>query len=536
MPNLPSNIILSSGWRRRLIALGSGAVGALALPPFGFFPAFLVPMTVSVWLLDGATGRRQPGKDGIGFSSLLSAAESGWWLGFGYFVAGLWWIGAAFLVDADQFLWAMPLGVIGLPALLAMFTALGFVLSRLLWSPGPPRILALAIGLAVSEWLRGHVLTGFPWNDFGMVLGANLYLAQFASVVGLYGLTILSVAIFAAPACLADTPTRSRTPLILAASAFTGLAIFGALRLGNPDTGTVSGVRLRIMQPNVQHDLKFRAAAKDDLIAHYLALSDRATSPQNTGLSDVTHLIWPESAFPFILSRDAGALAKIGAALPKGTTLLTGAARLGIPKPGEPQPPVFNSIQVVQSGGVISDSYDKVHLVPFGEYVPFAALARMVGLQQFVLAAFQSGPRRQLISVPGLPAVAPLICYEAIFSGEVMPDGIDAPNARAGMFLNVTDDSWFGVTPGPYQHLLQARLRSVEEGIPMIRAADTGISAIIDPYGRIIQQLQLGQEGVLDGKLPKALEPTIFARLGIPAWLTIWFIALFSNLIMRLRI
>ena len=535
MLKFAQGIILSSGWRRRVIALGSGATGALALPPFGFFPAFFIPMIAAVWLLDGAAGRRQSAGTGISGSSLLMAAGSGWWLGFGYFVAGLWWIGAAFLVDADRFAWAMPLGVVGLPVLLAMFTALGFVLARLLWSSGAARILALAVGLSASEWLRGHVLTGFPWNDLGMVLGANIYLGQFASVVGLFGLTVLAVAIFAAPACLADSPRWSPAPLLFPGLALAALAVFGTTRLAGGDAGTVKGVRLRIMQPNVQHDLKFRAARKDDLIAHYLALSERATSPQSTGLADVTHLIWPESAFPFILSKDAGALAKIGSALPPGTTLLTGAARLGVSRPGD-QPLVFNSIQIVQSGGVIADSYDKVHLVPFGEYVPFAWLAEVVGLQQFVLGAFQPGPRRQLLSVAGLPPVAPLICYEAIFSGEVMPEGINGKAVRAGLFLNVTDDSWFGVTPGPHQHLLQARLRSIEEGIPMIRAADTGISAIIDPYGRIVAQLQLGEEGVLDGSLPKAAAATFFSGNGTWISVTIWFLALFSNLILRVRI
>jgi len=196
---LVEGVILAWGWRRRAIAFVSGAVGALALPPFSLFPLIAAPLTIAVWLIDGAhdRGERRPL-----IASLRAAFGTGWWMGFGYFVAGLWWVGSAFLVEADRFAWALPLGVVALPAALAFFPAAGFAMARLVWSPGPARVFALAFGLGLAEWARGLLFTGFPWNDLGMALGANLALAQIASLIGLHGLTFLTIAIFAAPATL----------------------------------------------------------------------------------------------------------------------------------------------------------------------------------------------------------------------------------------------------------------------------------------------------------------------------------------------
>ena len=537
MQAIAGYVILSSGWKRRFLAMLSGAIGALAMAPFDFFPAFIVPMTVAVWLIDGSQADASSNAiAGRALASFKAAADAGWWLGLGYFIAGLWWIGAAFLVEADQFAWAMPLGVVALPAALACCTALGFGLARLLWSAGAARILSLAISLSAAEWLRGHVFGGFPWNDFGMVFGGNLYLGQFGSIVGLYGLTLLAVAICAAPAMLAESARLAIAPVLLAGAALAGLALFGILRLSNADAGTVKNVRLRIMQPNVQHDLKFFTGSKDELLDRYLAVSDSATSPKSTGLADVTHLIWPESPFPFILAREPKMLARVGAALPGGTLLITGAARLGAIAPGQTRPAVYNSMQVIGSGGTIFDTYDKIHLVPFGEYIPFHAVLDRLGLRQLTLSSFEAGASRKLMAVPGLPPLSPLICYEAIFPGQVLPDGIAANAERPGVILNITDDSWFGHTPGPYQHLAQVRMRAIEEGIPVLRAADSGISAIIDAYGRITAQLPLGFEGVLDGLLPNAIAATPFSRHGSLTWLTIWLVALILNGVLRLRV
>jgi apolipoprotein N-acyltransferase len=500
-------VILADRWPRRLIALLGGACGALALAPVNFFPAFAIPMALSVWLLDGSAG------DSLAMS-LRRAGEAGWWLGFGYFLAGLWWLGAAFFADGDQFVWALPLGVIGLPALLAFFTALGFVVARLLWSPSPRRVFALTAGLTFSEWLRGSILTGFPWNDFGMVLGGNLHLAQTASIWGLYGLTALSVLIFASPALFVHDDGKKLavggvTLLVL-------LGLFGAVRLSAPEH-VVKGARLRLVQPNLAI-ADFRSDHRDEILDRYLSLSDRATSPDRNGLTDITDLFWPESSFPFILSEDLPALALLGSRL-QNAVLFTGAARAER-EGGKAR--YFNSIQVL-AGGEVKESYDKIHLVPFGEYLPFASIVSRLGINQFVAipGGFNAGGSPRLLTAPGLPPMLPLVCYEAIFPNEIARR-IDAQRLRPGALLNVTNDGWFGSTSGPYQHFAQARLRTIEQGLPMIRVANTGLSAIMDPYGRIMAFAPLGVEAVLDGELPKALPLTFFARFPIFTPFVLW--------------
>ena len=541
MESLAERVILAEGWRRRLMAFAAGAVGALAMAPFDVFPALLVPMTVGVWLVDGAA-EAQGGGRVRRFAVLRRAFVAGWWLGFGYFLAGLWWLGSAFLVEADKFAWALPLGVVGLPIILAVFTGSGFAVARLLWGAGVGRILVFAAALALSEAARGLTFPGFPWNYWGMALGGNLVLSQAGSLVGLYGLTLLSTAIFASPAALADrlqvASSRSGLQAIaLAALTLAGLAAFGGLRLASTNSDMVKGVKLRLVQPNLPQDAKFRPENKADILRRYLSLSDRATSPRATGLADVTHLVWPESAFPFILARDSQALAQIGGALPAGVTLITGAARVeesaGLGQKPRDNLRYFNSIQVVAAGGSILASADKVHLVPFGEYLPFRHWFDLFGLRQFVHipGGFEAGRRRQALHAPGLPDVAPLICYEAIFPGEVVPD--DGP--RPGLLLNVTNDGWFGRTPGPYQHLAQARLRAIEEGLPLVRAANTGISAIIDPIGRTIGQAPLGVEAVVDAPLPQRIDPTLFSRFPWTAPLVLWMAVLCAGLLLSDR-
>ena len=513
-------IILSTGWARRAIALAAGAAGALAMAPFDLFPALAITMTVAVWLIDGSGVTADGARGASRWRSALAAARDGWWLGFGYFVAGLWWLGAAFLVEADQFAWALPLGVLGLPAGLAFFTALGFFLARLVWSGGTARIFALAFGLGASEWLRGVVMTGFPWNDFGLALGGNLVLAQAASLVGLHGLTFVAIVLAASPAVIADgrhAPMiglrRFAYPPALAILVLGLLAVFGALRLAANPTVYISQAKLRIMQPNLPQDAKFRPENKEPILEQYMRLSASTTTDHPNGLATVSHLIWPESAFPFILSRDAEALAKIGSIIPRGSYLITGAARVEPARrgAGSNRALYYNSIHVIESGGQIADTYDKVHLVPFGEYLPMSSLLEMLKLRQFVHipGGFEPGSRARLLSAPGLPGVAPLVCYEAIFPGDVVPRG---GGERPGVMLNVTNDGWFGRTPGPHQHLAAARLRTIEEGLPLVRAANTGVSAVVDSTGRIVARLPLGIAGVLDSRLPAAGAATPFSR------------------------
>jgi apolipoprotein N-acyltransferase len=498
-------VILAEGWTRRAIAFAAGACGALAIEPVDLAPAMIVPLSVAVWLIDGSIGASPSPDFRTRFASLRAAASAGWWVGFGYFLAGLWWLGAALLVEADQFAWALPLAVIGLPAALAIFPALGFVLASLLWSPGPLRIFALAAGLGASEWLRGHLLTGFPWNDFGMALGDSLLFGQAASLVGLHGLDLAAILIFAAPATLIDDSERRwRSPaLAVALVLLASMGAFGAARLAMGSTSLLTSARLRLMQPNLQQDVKFRAENGDAILRRYLELSDRATGPSHTGIADATHVIWPESAFPFILTREPHALEAISRAL-QGKILITGAARV---EEGGGRSRIFNAIEVVEGDRVVG-FYDKRHLVPFGEYLPLESLLRPFGVQHLVPGTWDQGTGPRRLSAPGLPEIGPLICYEAVFPGEV----VDRNGPRPQWLLNVTNDGWFGATSGPYQHFAQARLRTIEEGLPLVRVANTGLSAIVDPYGRILESLPLGVEGVIDGALPKPALPTFFSR------------------------
>ena len=532
---LADAIILSSGWRRRLIAILSGGFGALALAPIGFAPALVVTMVVAVWLLDGTSAatldetrlRRWPSVRSLG-----RAFGDGWWVGFGYFVAGFWWLSAAFLIDPD-FTWALPFGVLGLPAILALFFGVGFALARLMWAPGSARVLALALGLSAAEWARGHLFTGFPWNPLGMGLGGTLLTAQLAAVVGLDGLTLVTIALFAAPATLFDSSRRLHwRPTILAASALALICAYGGLRLARSAPGDVPNVVVRIMQPGLRPDSEFSPENRDKIVDRYIALSERDDAAKTIKLADVTMLVWPESAFPFILTRDPYEVAKIGGMLPPHTSLVTGAAREVDVPAGDGHSAYsdyYNSIEVIARGGTILDTYDKVHLVPFGEYLPFDHILRALGLRNFVAVpgGFEFGGARHALAVPGMPSAAPLICYEAIFPGEVRTASDRPPR----FLLNITNDGWFGLTSGPYQHFAQARLRTIEEGLPMIRGAATGISAIVDPYGRVLESLPLGPDGIIDGPLPEPVQPTVYARFGQGPFLVVWF----STLLIYLR-
>ncbi|WP_424362099.1 apolipoprotein N-acyltransferase [Methylocystis parvus] len=530
LSSLPQRVILADGWARRAIAFAAGALGALALPPFDFAPAMAAPLTAAVWLIDGAAvqGAR------FSFAPIRAAAAAGWWLGFGYFLASLWWLGAAMLVEADQFAWAIPLAVIGLPAALALFPALGFALSRLLWSSGSLRIFALAAGLGASEWLRGHVLTGFPWNDFGMALAQAGPLGQAASLIGLPGLDLLAIVIFAAPATIVDRRAGERflsnAAAWAAAFLLLTLSAYGALRLATTATEYVDDVKLRLMQPNLPQDAKFRPENGQEILRRYLALSDRASGPGRTGVSDVTHLIWPESAFPYVLSREPQALASIARAL-QGKILITGAARVEADGGGK-RGKIFNSIEVLQGDRIIA-FYDKMHLVPFGEYLPLEGLLRPLGVSHLVPGTWDQGQGPRTLAAPGLPPISPLICYEAIFPGEAAPK--DKAGKRPQLLLNLTNDGWFGKTTGPYQHFAQARLRAIEEGLPLVRVANTGISAIVDAYGRTMESLPLGEEGIIDARLPKAAPETIFSHWGSAGFATIWVLLLAAALAGRWR-
>ncbi|WP_246662169.1 apolipoprotein N-acyltransferase [Prosthecodimorpha hirschii] len=501
---IAGSLVLAWGWRRALAAGLAGGLAALSQAPIHAFPVLWIALPVLVFLLDGAVETADGGRSG----RWRAAFGIGWCFGAGYFLAGLWWIGSAFLVDPLRFGWLLPIALAALSAGLGLFTGLGTLIARLLWTDGPARILALAVGLWISEYLRGHILTGFPWNALGYGLAANDTLMQAASLVGLDGMTLLAGLIFAAPAAAVG---RGRAGLATAAAGlalFAAVAGFGVWRLPAQAVAVHPGIKLRIMQPAIDQSHKWKPEFRDEILARYNALST-ATGTDGQGLAGVTHLIWPESAFPFLLTYEPEALRQLADLLPSGTILLTGAIRAEPPAPGESRTRYFNSIYVIGENASILAAYDKAHLVPFGEYLPAQDTLEAIGLRQLthLRGGFTPGPGLQTLAVPGAPAMGPLICYEAIF-----PDAVVDARNRPEWLLNVTNDAWFGLTPGPYQHFHQVRLRTVEEGLPLVRAANSGISAVIDGYGRVISSLKLGQSALLDAQLPVSLPATFYSE------------------------
>lgn len=505
MHALADRIIILWGWRRFGVACLAGAVSALAFAPFDLFPVLWLTVPVFVWLIDGTAG----GEGASRWRSLLSAAIVGFGFGFGFFLAGLWWVGVAFLTDAGPFLWFLPVAVIALPAGLALFWAFGATLARIFWVEGWPRALVFAVAMAIAEWLRGHLFTGFPWNAFGYALTPTPLMMQSAALIGIWGMTLDAFFIFAAPALLAAHEANERRR----ARRIAGIAIallvvhlaFGELRLANGPDPLVPDVHLRLVQPAIPQDERWAEDRSDDIMNRYVALSRSGPG----GMKGITHLVWPESAFPFLLTERPGALAAIADLLPSGTTLITGAARAD--RTAGPPTPVFNSVYVIGDQGEILAAYDKVHLVPFGEYLPFRSFLGALGLRQLIALpqGFSPGQRLRTLAIPHAPPFGPLICYEIIFPGAAVE-----PGNRPGWLVNVTNDAWYGNTPGPYQHFLEARVRAVEEGLPLVRAANSGVSAIIDPHGRVVASLALGMSGVLDGGLPASLPATPYGRFG----------------------
>jgi apolipoprotein N-acyltransferase len=509
-------LLLAGRGRRVVYAALAGALAALSLAPFHIFPVLIISFSVLIVLIDGATAGSA--------HRFRSAFLVGYAFGFGYFLAGLWWIGRAFLVDAEQFLWLMPIAVIAMPAGLALFTGVGTALAQILWRPGVGRVLALAVGLSLADWLRGTVLTGFPWNAFGYGLAANTVLLQPAAWVGLYGMSFLAVMIFASPVLLAEG--RRAFPAAMA-TLLLALAGAGYWRVTTADTGEVPGIRLKIMQPNLDQGQKWKPQFQHEIVADYVSLSLGA---DGKGLTGVTHLIWPESAFPFLLDRSPWALKAIGDMLPDGAMLLTGAIRGEAPGPGETRPRYYNALMAVDANGHVEATFDKFHLVPFGEYLPFRFFLAGTVFSRFLYPTddFTAGPGSRTLDQLGAPPVSPIICYEAIFPGEVVD-----PHNRPLWLLNVTNDGWFGLTTGPWQHLHQARMRAVEEGLPLVRAANTGVSAVFDGVGRSLGQIGLGERGTLEAPLPIAQPQTLYSKFGNSVF---WaWVVLASGVVLALR-
>ncbi|MEP1444167.1 MAG: apolipoprotein N-acyltransferase [Hyphomicrobiales bacterium] len=493
-------ILLPRKWTL-LLSFVIGALSALGQAPFHFFPLLWFTFPLLVLLLDGAVSSIES----RGLSRLMPAFWVGYIFGFGYFVASLWWLGSAFLVNAETFAWLLPLAVIGLPLLLALFFGLATAIARIFWQDGWSRIVVLAISLGFFEWARGTILTGFPWNLLGYFLAPNDIMMQAISILGIYIYGILAVLIFATPVLIFDQPDeqprRNKAFFIFVSTIVVALIGFGGLRLSNVKDEFVADVQLRIIQPNILQKDKFKPEKAKEIVGRYLDMSARSTRPGDLGLLSTTHLIWPESAFPFFLTEQPSVLAAIDKLLPTGTTLLTGAVRAEPKRAGQQTRKVYNSLYTISHTGEIQDAYDKVHLVPFGEYLPFQDFLESLGFLALVETpgGFSAGPRRRSVNTSNAPPFIPMICYEIVFPFQISKAN---RNSDVEWILNITNDAWFGLTPGPHQHFHQTKVRAVDEGLPVVRAANSGISAVIDGYGRVQQRLHLGESGIIDSQLP----------------------------------
>ncbi len=513
------------GWRRHGVAALCGVVSAAALPPLNLVPILIPAFTGLLWLLDGTRRPRH-------------AAFIGWSFGFGHMAAGLYWVGIAFLVDSARFGLIMPFAIAGLAAGMALFPALAVYAMAVTGWRGPARVVLLATTWLVVEWLRSWVFTGFPWNLIGTVWDFSPAMLQLAAATGVWGLSWLTILAAAAPAVLPETGGRSSPGgpgrdgrsgrvFIITVFAMVGLVwAGGALRLETaPALGTAvdSNVRLRLVQASIPQALKWAPERRRRNVDEQRQLSQRpGLAPVQ---EPVTHIIWPETAVPYLLDRDPDLRRDLADIVPPGGLLITGAPRISDEADGSR---LWNSLQALDGRGDIVATYDKHHLVPFGEYTPLRAL---LGSLKLTVGStdFSAGPGPVTLTLPGLPTVSPLICYEAIYPGQVVAAG-DRPK----WLLNITNDGWFGISSGPYQHFASARLRAIEEGLPLVRAANSGISAVVDPYGRIVGHLSLGQVGVLDAFLPlPTARATQYARFGNWVVIFLTFASISITLILR---
>ena len=492
IPRLAAAFGRSSSWRRAVAALGLGLLAAGAMPPFTIVPLLAASLTGLAWLLDGTASRRR-------------AFLDGWLWAMGFFVPSLHWIAISLFVDIGQFWWMVPFAVLGLPAYLACYAGAAAAATVATTRAGTlRRLTALAAWFVVGEWLRGHWLTGFPWLLAGYAWSADssvaLAVAQLASVIGAYGLSFVTVALAVLPARLGhDGPRWTRVlPVGLGALAWLGLFVWGVNRL-QPGHGDplVPGLKVRIVSTDLPHRAEWDPAAAAADFQSVLRLAGRP------GLDGVKISVWPEGIVDAPLNRDATARQAVARVAPPGGMVLAGTLRATGDGAGLK---VWNSVMAVDGAGIVQGDYDKHHLVPFGEYVPFHEFLSFSQIAAERLD-FSVGPGPETVTLPGLPAVAPVICYEAIFPGEIA--GADRP----GWILNVTDDGWFGRSIGPAQHFAIARLRAIEEGLPLVRAANGGISGVVDPHGRLVAGYAVGETGPLDVALPMPLpERTLYGQ------------------------
>lgn len=482
--------------RRRLcVSFVAGSLCVLAMPPYNIWLALLPSLSLFYIFFCTAT-------------SPLKSFFEGWAFSFGYFLFGLIWIGNALLVEGNIFSWVWPLAVAGLPALLALFYGLATLTLYMLVEKRDS--LAGWMGfigiIAFTEWLRGHLFTGFPWNLWGYVWSETLTIAQSASLFGIYGLTLLTIAVSVLPALWwMQLGTRKTRLSISGAMALLmlGLFLFGFTRLSQP-MDLKANVMLRIVQPNITQTDKWNPLKTSENFSKILSLS--ISHGDNIGAANF--LVWPETAVTenFLLQPSATAALKSVLQTYNGPVYLaTGMLKV---HPNEGSPLYYNSLTTFDQNVRPVAEYDKSHLVPFGEYIPFKNIIPLEPIVKF--SGFEQGSGPQTQNIDNILKISPLVCYEIIFPGAVTA----RTDSRPDLLVNVTNDAWYGDSAGPRQHLAMTRFRSIEEGLPAVRSANTGISAIYDSYGQLLESIPLNQAGSINSLLPQSLPSTIYTYAG----------------------
>lgn len=501
-----------TGRKRAYAAIGLGVLSALAFPPLYILPILLLSLPGLMILADSAKRDR-------------GAFWAGWGWGFGHFSASLYWIANALLLDPLKFGWMIPFAVFGLGGLLGLFIGIALYGARRLAPSGPLRVMLFAAFWMASEWLRTWFLTGFSWNQIASVWVGITPVAQGVGLIGATAMSFVTILVLTMPSVLApggnSTPVNPVKPVAAAWLLLALLAAWGVARVPGAEQPEIPGLRLRLVQGNIPQTAKWQPELLAAHLQDYLHLSAGPTAePLNA-------VVWPETAIAYLLDQNPGARGAVAQAAPPGGLVITGVPR-ATPRGVEPFQ-IWNSVQAVDELGRIVGSYDKAHLVPFGEYVPLGQYLPLVKVTAG-RGDFSSGSGPKTLSLPGLPPVAPSICYEDIFPGEVAPRGADRPL----WMLNVTNDGWFGNSAGPYQHFAAARLRALEEGVAMVRVGNTGITGIIDPYGRVVVSLPLGVRDILDGGVPQPVPGgSVYALMGNYSVALIFLMVVFSVGVMR---
>ncbi|MCB9989018.1 MAG: apolipoprotein N-acyltransferase [Rhodospirillales bacterium] len=480
-----------AGWPARyrwLAALASGALIMPAMAPWSCWPFLFAGLSFYYIILSSAP-------------SAKTAALYGGLHGFGYHLFGLYWIGNALLVEGNDFSWVWPLAIAGLPLLLGLFSAAAGAIIHLLAmrTGGMTRAAGFLIfiaGLSVFEWLRGHIFTGFPWNLYGYSWISVLPIAQFASIAGIYGLTLLTIFWAALPGFLLiqDGPRKQKALWIaFTALAFVSVYAYGYIRLAHAEQNYRDDLVIRLVQPNINQADKWLPEKAGENLGKLLSLS----FPEPENQTNPTLIVWPETALSFRLMDMPSvreALRDVLGLYANDVYLATGLLRRDTQDNGETR--YYNSLVVYDRNLTPVAIYDKSHLVPFGEYIPFQKWLTLTPFVKF--SGFDAGDGPRTLSAGSLPPFSPLICYEIIFPGQAVYRG----HSKPAFILNVTNDGWYGDSPGPYQHYVQSRFRAIEEGLPVVRSANTGISALTDSYGRSLVKMSLSTENSENISIP----------------------------------